>query len=83
MEAVAAPVVVRELKPERVEVLDIYSGMIHPFERYSVGFEVPGRIERAGENTRWSGPGRRRSRDARAEFWQGSTTELHQARSKK
>ncbi len=50
MEAVAAPVVVRELKPEPVEVLDVYSGMIHPFERYSVGFETAGRVQQLGTN---------------------------------
>ncbi len=50
VQSVSAPVVIRTVQPETVEVLDIYSGMIHPFERYSVGFEVAGRIDELGRD---------------------------------
>ncbi len=46
------PVVVEvmEIKEERAEILDLYSGMIHPWERYTLGFETAGRIESLGAN---------------------------------
>ena len=40
-----APVAVRELKEERINVIHTYSGMIRPKDRHSVGFEVAGRVE--------------------------------------
>ena len=45
----AAPVVVSELHTQPIEILDVYSGMIQPFERYSVAFEIPGRIMELGQ----------------------------------
>lgn len=46
------PVVVEvmEIKEERAEILDLYSGMIRPWERYTLGFETAGRIESLGAN---------------------------------
>lgn len=49
--AAAAPVVVSVLRTEPIEILDIYSGMIQPFERYSVAFEIPGRIIELGQTS--------------------------------
>ncbi|MCP4190388.1 MAG: efflux RND transporter periplasmic adaptor subunit [Planctomycetaceae bacterium] len=46
----AAPVVVLDLKPESIEILDTYSGMIRPFERYSMAFEISGRVKDLGRN---------------------------------
>ena len=46
----AAPVVVRDLKPESIEILDTYSGMIRPFERYLMAFEISGRVKELGLN---------------------------------
>jgi len=38
------PVAVEELQRERIAITDSYSGMIRPWERYSLGFEVAGRV---------------------------------------
>jgi RND family efflux transporter MFP subunit len=46
----SAFVTVRELVPETVEILDIYAGKIRPWEQYSVGFELSGRIKELGTN---------------------------------
>ncbi len=46
----SAFVTVRELVPEMVEILDIYAGKIRPWEHYSVGFELSGRIKELGTN---------------------------------
>lgn len=43
-----SPVVVRKLTRDSIEILDSYSGMIRPFERFSLSFEISGRIERLG-----------------------------------
>lgn len=40
-----APVFVRPLREERIDVINTYSGMIRPQDRYSIGFEVAGRVE--------------------------------------
>ncbi len=45
----AAPVVICELSTEPIEIVDIYSGMIQPFERYSVAFEIGGRVIELGQ----------------------------------
>lgn len=56
-EAVAAPtappkarVAIQPVKLETIEILDTYSGMIEPWERYSLGFEVAGRVQALGLN---------------------------------
>lgn len=48
--APAAPVAVEKLTREPVEILGIYAGMVRPFERFTVGFEVAGRIDQLGNN---------------------------------
>ena len=40
-----APVFVRELREERLDVIHTYSGMVRPKDRFSIGFEVAGRVE--------------------------------------
>lgn len=47
--APAAPVAARTLAAETIEIHGVYAGMIRPFERYSIGFEVPGRVETLGQ----------------------------------
>jgi membrane fusion protein (multidrug efflux system) len=42
------PVVAKEISLEPVEIIDSYSGMIHPMERFSLGFEIVGRVETLG-----------------------------------
>lgn len=49
--AAAAPVIVADLHLEPIEIVDIYSGMIQPFERYSVAFEIGGRVTELGQTT--------------------------------
>ena len=39
-----APVFVRSLQEERLDVIHTYSGMVRPKDRYSIGFEVGGRV---------------------------------------
>lgn len=48
--AVHAAVAVRDIEAEEVEVLDRYSGMIRPWERYLLAFEVAGRVNALGGN---------------------------------
>lgn len=48
--AEAAPVDILELRPQTIEVVQRYSGMIEPRERLVLGFEIPGRIETLGKN---------------------------------
>ena len=43
--ASAAPVEVARFSPETIEIIDTYSGMIRPEDRYSLGFEVGGQVE--------------------------------------
>ena len=38
------PVSVEQVRLERIAITDSYSGMIRPWERYSLGFEVAGRV---------------------------------------
>ena len=40
-----APVFVRDLKEQRLDVIHTYSGMVRPKDRFSIGFEVAGRVE--------------------------------------
>ena len=49
-ETPAAPVAIQQLHAEPVEILNTYAGMIQPFERFSVAFEVPGRVANLGQN---------------------------------
>ncbi len=44
------PVEVVEVRLETIEITDRYSGMIRPWERFSVGFEIPGRVNELGIN---------------------------------
>ncbi|MEK6239439.1 MAG: efflux RND transporter periplasmic adaptor subunit, partial [Planctomycetales bacterium] len=44
-EAPAAPVVVVAVRKETVEIIATHAGMLRPFERYSLGFEIGGRIQ--------------------------------------
>jgi len=45
------PVSVLRIEPESIEITDAYSGMIRPFERYSLGFEIAGRVEALGSSS--------------------------------
>ncbi len=44
------PVSVMEARRESIEITDGYSGMIRPFERFSLGFEIAGRVSKRGAN---------------------------------
>ncbi len=44
------PVAVLSVHPQPVEITDSYSGFLRPFERYTLAFEVSGRIESFGKN---------------------------------
>jgi len=46
----ATPVTVMKLQPETIEITDSYSGMIRPWERFSLGFEIAGRVSELGVN---------------------------------
>ncbi len=45
-----ADVSVLQLESERIEITDRYSGMVRPWERFSLGFETAGRVEALGLN---------------------------------
>jgi len=45
-----AVVTVLETHSEPIEILEEYHGIIRPFERHSLAFEVPGLLEALGEN---------------------------------
>ncbi|MBX7167760.1 MAG: efflux RND transporter periplasmic adaptor subunit [Pirellulales bacterium] len=45
-----APVVVMDAALEKIELIDAYHGMVRPFERFVLAFEVAGRLEALGEN---------------------------------
>ena len=47
-----ASVTVRPVTPGWREVTDSYTGMIRPLERYSLAFEVPGRVVALGRNAK-------------------------------
>ncbi len=49
-ELTPAPVAVRRLEQETVELTETWSGMIRPFERFSFAFESAGRIETLGKD---------------------------------
>ncbi len=44
------PVAVVKADRQHIEITDSYAGMLRPFERYSLGFEIAGRIEAFGTN---------------------------------
>jgi len=44
----ATPVTVMKLEPGAIEITDSYSGMIEPWERFSLGFEIAGRVVELG-----------------------------------
>ena len=44
------PVSVMEARRESIEITDTYSGMVRPFERFSLGFEIAGRVSKLGAN---------------------------------
>ncbi|MCA9248439.1 MAG: efflux RND transporter periplasmic adaptor subunit [Planctomycetales bacterium] len=41
-------VAVQDFEAESIEVLATYSGLVRPWERYSLGFEIGGRVEQLG-----------------------------------
>jgi len=43
-----SPVSVKQIELESIEITDSYSGMIRPMERFSLGFEIAGRVEVLG-----------------------------------
>lgn len=50
LEVPKTPVAVLQARPRRVELLASYTGMVRPFERYTLGFETGGRLEAFGTN---------------------------------
>jgi len=46
--AAASPVVIQEISLEPIELIDSYSGMVYPMERFSLGFEIAGRVKSLG-----------------------------------
>lgn len=46
------PVSVMQVQLESIEITDGYSGMIRPRERFSIGFEIAGRVDSLGVNTK-------------------------------
>ena len=50
LELTPAPVAVRRLEPETIELAETWSGMIRPFERFTFAFESAGRIETLGKD---------------------------------
>jgi len=44
------PVTVMEARQELIEITDSFSGMIRPMERFSLGFEIAGRVVALGVN---------------------------------
>ena len=49
---VKTPVSVMEVRRESIEITDSYSGMIRPFERFLLGFEIAGRVSKLGRNAK-------------------------------
>ena len=45
------PVTVMEARRESIEITDRFSGMVRPMERFSLGFEIAGRVVTLGVNT--------------------------------
>ncbi len=45
-----APVTVQPLTRQRIEIIDSYAGTIEPLERFSLAFQLAGRIESLGAN---------------------------------
>lgn len=43
-------VVVLDAQPGPVEITDVFAGMVQPFERYTLGFEIGGQIAEIGQN---------------------------------
>jgi len=43
-----APVLVKKLRKEPIEILDTYAGTIEPFEKYRVGFQLSGQVQTLG-----------------------------------
>ena len=48
----STPVTVRHLQPANIEILDSYTGMIRPFRRSTLSFDMPGRVITLGQRTR-------------------------------
>ncbi len=48
---VPAPVLVKRLEREPIEIIDRYPGMIRPLERYNLAFEIGGRVASLGETS--------------------------------
>jgi len=49
-EAPPTPVSVEQAQLESIEITDTYAGMIRPLERFSLGFEVAGRVAELGSS---------------------------------
>ena len=49
-EVSTASVIVTRVRREPIEIIDRYSGTIEPLERFSLGFQIAGRLELLGEN---------------------------------
>jgi len=45
-----AMVSVERVEPEEIEIVDTFAGKIRPWESYSIGFEVAGRVKELGTN---------------------------------
>jgi RND family efflux transporter MFP subunit len=44
------PVAVIQAERQHIEITDSYAGMLRPFERYALGFEIAGRLDAFGTN---------------------------------
>lgn len=44
------PVLTQPVKRESIQIIDSYAGMIEPFERFNLSFQVAGQVERLGKN---------------------------------
>ncbi|MBX9791233.1 MAG: efflux RND transporter periplasmic adaptor subunit [Pirellulales bacterium] len=44
------PVAVIQAERQHIEITDNYAGMLRPYERYALGFEIAGRLEALGVN---------------------------------
>lgn len=45
-----APVSIQHARPQQIAITDTYSGMLKPWERFRIGFDINGRVVSLGEN---------------------------------
>jgi RND family efflux transporter MFP subunit len=45
------PVSIMEVERQDIEIVSPYTGMVRPFERYTLGFEIGGRLESLAQNS--------------------------------